>query len=181
MKTKFITLFILMSFAFIGCKNEKSVDSLEVIKPESIDTTFKVTLEVLAKKDDNFQVYYTEASSEIFTEEKSVWVAVKGMETSQKVVLSLPKDVVPALVRLDFGLNKEQGDIVLSEVDLDYLGNKFVAKGAVIGNYFRPLDPTKLDISTGIITATDKNGNRVEPVLYPHEIPLGEEILKLIK
>ena len=140
---------------------------------------FKLTLDVVVKKDDNLQVYYTQSDTENFTEEKSIWVPVKGSEDLQKVVFNFPAGVAPKLLRLDFGLNKQQEDIKFSEANMEYAGKKFTANGGMLGIYFRPLAPTVFDMKTGMLWAKDANGNRVEPVLYPHEAPLGRELAKL--
>jgi hypothetical protein len=182
MKTKFFSI-LFLAILVTACKKNDSPDAAlpKPIEEKPVEKNFKIILDVLVKKDDNFQVYYTQTATENFTEEKSIWVAVKGSEELQKVVFDLPAGVAPNLLRLDFGLNKDQQDIKFSEVNMEYAGKKFTANGGMIGNYFRPLEPTVLDIKTGMLWAKDKDGKRIEPVLYPHEVPLGREIAKLTK
>ena len=99
---------------------------------------------------------------------------------SQKVVFTLPEGALPTLFRFDFGLNKEQQDIKLESVEIEYFGKKFIVKGVEIANYFRPVDDTKVDFETGIIKPIVKDGIGIEPVLYPQEVPLEKELKKLI-
>ena len=178
MKSKIIL--IILTVFFIGCKNEST--KKEVSGEEKIvSDRFKVTLSVIVKKDDNFQIYYIENSSENFTEEKSIWVNVKGSEAPQKVVFELPKDYVPYILRFDFGLSDKQDDIILSDIEMNYFDKKLNFKGQEIANYFRPLEPTIIDFKTGTIKALFKDGKRIESVLHPQEILLAEQIKKITR
>ena len=183
MKNKIILGTVLAMTFFTSCKNENPTinpnDSQN--QQEVLNDYFIVTVDVIVKKDDDFQIYYTEKTSADFNEQESLWVKVKGSETSQKVVFNLPNDVVPSLFRLDFGLNKEQEDIKLNSVEVNYLGKKFLMNGPEqLSNYFRPEANTVIDLETDIIKAIVKDGIRVEPVLYPHEVPMERELKKLV-
>jgi hypothetical protein len=177
MKTKILYLVIVMSVFFLGCKNEEKT---EVINKETDIEKYTVSLNVIVKEDDDFQIYYTDKTSADFSEESSLWVKVKGSEISQKVVFTIPEGELPTLFRFDFGLNKEQKDIKLESVEIEYFGKKFIVKGKEIAIYFRPVDDTKVDFETGIIKPIVKNGMGVEPVLYPQEVPLEKELKKLV-
>jgi outer membrane lipoprotein-sorting protein len=177
MKTKLFSLATLILVAFSACKNEKRSTQAEL--EDSGEGIFTITLNVTVKKDDNFQVYFVDKTGEVFSEEKSVWQFVKGQETPQKVVLSLPKGVVPDLIRLDFGLSDNQEDIILSEVDLGYKGKTFEAKGPKISELFRPLPPAEIDFKTGVLKAIKKDGKRIESALHPQEATQGSAIDKL--
>jgi hypothetical protein len=180
MKTRIIAVFALLSTVFIGCKNEKSTDATpeQIEQQQAADEVFKVTLHAVVKQDDNFQVYYRNDDQE-FAEERSVWVAVAGKPEAQDIVFNMPEDVKPSLIRIDLGVNDKQEDITLYRVDLNYIGTKFTAEGGNLQNFFRPLDKTEIDFTTGVIKAKVENGKRVEPALYPHEVPLRAELDKL--
>ena len=181
MKTKFITLLVVFTTLLIGCKNEKSVDNLNVVTPELIDNTFKVTLNVIVKKNDDFSLFYTEDGSIDF-KGNPIWQNVKGSDNAQDVVFNLPENVIPTQLRLDFGMKKDQEDIILKSVKFEYLGKKFEVSGPNIAIYFTP-DVTKcnFDATTGTITAVIKDGVRQFPSLYPNELPVKTEIEKLVK
>lgn len=183
MKIKILLGIILASTLFVGCKNDKTADgekaTAEAPKEEAIEN-FRVTLNVVAKKGDDFQIYYIQNPSETFSEEKSLWFQLKGSDKPQDIVFNLPKDIVPSSVRLDFGLNKDQESITLNSVDMEFFDKKFSAKGIDLGKYFSPLEPTKIDFATGVMTAIDKTGKKVEPALQPQET-LNQEIGKLVK
>lgn len=182
MKTKFFIALVALTTFFTSCKNDKSVDSLEVVKPEVIVQTFKVILEVVVKKDDDFSLYYTTDGTTDFTKIIPIWLGVKGNENIQKVVYSLPEKILPTQLRLDFGMKQDQEDIVLKSVTLDYFGKKRTFIGPELGNFFRADDSKcSFDPTTGLIKAIDKDGKRLFPSLYPQESQLGPEISKLVK
>ncbi len=181
MKTKFITILLLVTTLF-SCKNESNGEKSgnDNAQPE-VTKNFKVSLNVLVKKDDNFQIYYTEKTSSDFNEKESVWVEVKGSENPQDVVFNIPENVLPTMFRLDFGVNDKQEDIQLNNVNIEYLGKSFKSEIPLLANYFRPLDSTQVDVKKGLIKATFKDGKRVEPAIYPHEEILKMELEKLFK
>lgn len=180
MKAKIVLVLALVSTFFIGCKNEKSVDSLEVVQQEVLDDKFKVTLDVIVKKDDNLSLYYTEDGSIDFSKIAPIWIGVKGSEGTQKVVFTFPKEVKPTQLRIDFGMNEEQPDIVLENVTLEYMGQSRVIGRPELVSFFRADDSKcTFDHVTGVIKALIKDGKRQYPSLYPHETILSPEIDKL--
>lgn len=182
MKTNFIAILLLVTTLF-GCKNDSNNEKSNVENNQTeVSKNFKITLNVVVKKDDNFQVYYTEKSSNDFNEKESVWVEVKGSENAQDVVFNIPEDVIPTMFRLDFGVNEKQEDIKLNGVNIEYLGKSFKSEIPLLANYFRAAEAsTLIDFKTGIIKAIVKDGKRQEPALYPHETVLQPEIEKLVK
>lgn len=184
MKTKFVSALILLTVLFSGCKNEKSVDDLKVVIPEVVDNTFKVVIDVIVKKDDDFALYYTEDGTINFYNIEPVWQGVKGSENSQQVTFIVPEDVSPTEVRLDFGLKNEQEDIILKNFTISYKGKTFNASGADIFKYFvADENQCTADPATGTIKAKVKDGKRLTPSLYPSEGggPLGKQIELLFK
>ena len=182
MKTKFIAALVLLTVFMSGCKDEKSVDNLDIVKPEVIDNAFKVTLDVIVKENDDFSLFYTEDGSTDFTRIKPIWISVKGSEASQKVTYSLPEDVIPTQLRLDFGINKNQKDIVLNSVTMSYKGKTKTIGCPNLVSFFRADDSKcTFDHVTGKIVAKMIDGNRQYPSLYPHETVLQPEIEKLVK
>ena len=179
MKTKVFLILLCISMFFISCKNETS--KTKEPEQELANDFFKVTLDVKVKKTDDFQIYYIENADENFSEEKSIWINVKGSENQQKVVFDLPKDIVPHLIRLDFGLSDTQEDITLYSIEMNYFGKKFLINKNMFETYFRPLAQTQFDFNTGVLKPTFKDGKRVESVLHPHEVILAPEIDKLTK
>jgi len=182
MRTKFFILAIVLAGIFSSCKNEKSVDSLEVVQPEVVDNAFKVTLNVTVKKDDTFSLYYTEDGSTDFTKSPPLWMVVKGNASQQDVVFSLPQDVIPTQLRLDFGMNKDQEPIVINSFQMNYFKNEFKIPGNQFFIYFDPdITKTIFDKTTATVSAVIKDGVRQSPSFYPNANPLGNEIKKIVR
>lgn len=179
MKARVFLIIATILTVFNSCKNEPKAE--EDLTTKAVVDVFKATLNVKVLKDDTFQMYYTEKADENFSEEKSIWVNIKGSEIQQNIVFNLPEDVVPFLVRFDFGLSDAQEDIVLSSIEMDYFGKKFLINQSLMAIYFRPLEQTQFDFSTGILKPTFKDGKRVESVLHPHEAVLSPEIAKIVQ
>jgi hypothetical protein len=181
MKTRIILSVLLVAIFFTGCKDEKSVDNLEVVTPEVVDESFKVTINATVKKDDTFSLYYTEDGSTDFKLEP-LWLAFKGNNAPQDIVFSLPKDVLPTQIRLDFGITKDQEPIVINSFKMSYYKKEFQIPGNQFFIYFDPdLSKTVFDKNTATVTAVVKDGARQSPSFYPNTKPLGDEINKLVK
>ena len=183
MKAKNLVVVFLTVLGVVSCKDDKKTEDA-VTTPEApkVEKGFSVGFGVIAKKDDNFHLYYTEDGSINFTEEKSLWYPLKGSDTEQEVSFVLPEDVIPTNFRVDlgYGVNKEQSDIVLRKFKMDYFGKSFEAKDSLIFNYFYPnKDNTILDKANATLKRIKQDQNTA-PSLYPHTT-LIEEINKLVK
>jgi hypothetical protein len=183
MKFKNLFLLLFLTITAISCKEEGkdkegSAQGQEEIAPAS--NAFKVTLNMVTKKNDDFCLLYTEDGSLNF--EKGVWKVIKGSESDQLVEFYLPNDEFPTQLRLDLGRNPEQDDILIKSIKFEYLGNTRELKGAEIGVFFRA-DANKctFDPVTGLVKALVKDGKKETPSLYPHESVFAAELPKLAK
>lgn len=182
MKTRIILSILLVTVFFTGCKNDKSIDSLEVVKPEVVDNSFKVILKVIVKKDDDFALFYTEDGTINFFDVKPIWQGVKGSENEQEVTFLLPEGVYPTQFRFDLGLKKDQDDIIMKGVKMIYKGKTFEAYGPKFFQYFRADENLcTADVATGTLKAIVKDGKIKTACLYPQQDILGPELIKLAK
>ncbi|MEY2693400.1 MAG: hypothetical protein RIT03_1791 [Bacteroidota bacterium] len=181
MKTRVILASLFVSMALFSCKKEVKEEAAEAVVVDDTKDLFKVSLDLLLKKNDTLHLYYTEDGSINFTEESSVWLPVSGKETNQEVTFMLPKDVYPTELRMDFGVNGQQDDVLLNKVKLDYMDKSFVISDSLIYNYFR------IDENVTVMDPKTKGLRRKDPKqrngasLYPHEVALKAEIDKLAK
>ena len=182
MKTRVILASLFLSMALFSCKKEVKTEAAEAIVVDETKDLFKVSLDLVVKKNDTLHLYYTEDGSINFSEESSIWLPVTGKEANQEVTFMLPKDVFPTQFRLDLGVNQAQEDIVFKTISFNYLDKKFASTGADVANYFIP-DQSKcsFDIATGTIKATKDNGTRLSPSFYPNELRIKAELEKLAK
>jgi hypothetical protein len=182
MKNKFLLLLISCFFTILfSCKNETPIDDLEVVSPKVATvnlSNFKVTLNVVVKKDDDFALFYTTDGSTDF-KIAPIWHAVKGSSDAQEIKYELPQNILPTQLRMDFGLKQNQEDILLKSVLLEYKDKKREITGAELAVFFRP-DVSKCSFDGSMIKAIVKGGVKESPSLYPQESLLGPELKKLV-
>jgi len=178
MKTNSIIAVFLLVLVLVSCKKEQTTaPNLEQIN----QNLFKVTLDLNIKENDTLHLYYTEDGSINFNEENSIWQSILGKPESQPLTFSFPENTIPTELRLDFGVNVANKEILINGVKLEYNNKTFEAKGADVFKFFR-LDEnvTLQDVKTkGLKRKDPKRRNGAS--LYPLEIPLKTEIDKLVK
>lgn len=179
MKFKILFLVLLSTIITVSCKNENNNQKEQSQEAQAIPDAFRVTLDVVAKKNDDFCLLYTEDGSINFKE--GVWQAIKGSNNSQKVVFTLPENVKPTQLRIDFGMNKEQEEIILNSFTMEYIGKSRTIGCPELVAFFRADDSKcSFDHVTGIIKPVLKDGVRQNPSLYPHESNMMPAIQKIL-
>jgi hypothetical protein len=174
MRHKF--LIILTFFIAISCKENSTSSENE---PQNQANLFKVTVNAIVKKNDDFCLLYTEDNSLNFND--GIWKEVKGSENLQPVEFYFPNEVFPSQLRMDLGKNSEQEDITIKSIKFEYLGNVREIRGPEIGVFFRADDSKcTFDSATGTIKALSKDGKK-SASLYPNETILAQELPKLAK
>lgn len=174
---------LVLVFSFLvlfSCKNQTSNDPANSVKEED-SPSFKVTVNLIVKKDDDFCLLFTEDGSINF-KDKAVWKKVIGSENQQSVEFWLPKDAYPSQLRLDFGINSEQEEIIIKSIKMEYGKNVRELKGVEINAFFRADDSKcTYESKTGTIKPLTKDGKKQNCSLYPHESIQAIEIPKLAK
>jgi hypothetical protein len=176
MKAKLLIVLTILFMTIVSCKNEAKV---EEVKEKKIET-FDVTLNMIVKQDDNFQIFYTDYSTPSFDEKKSFWIPVKGSENAQDIVFRLPEDEIPTNIRLDLGNNPRQLPMKLNNFKMSFFGKSYELKDTLITKNFVIGDQLKYDKSTSTLTPNQGTASIYDPILYPQD-NLKEEIEKLIK
>ncbi|MGV3697709.1 hypothetical protein [Flavobacterium sp.] len=183
MKYKILGL-ALLAVVFTSCKNEprgnKQDAGQEPAAAVVSNDFFRVTLDVVAKKDDSFHVFYTDDGTMNFSEDRSIWNEFKGSEESQKLVFDLPKGKKPTHLRIDYGLNKDQGEVKINSLEISYKEKSKVIPGSDYFKYFRPnLDNTVVNVGEQTVKALNAPGKEFAgPSTYPLE-NLPAELKKL--
>lgn len=177
MKTKFLIITTILSIVFTSCKKEADEKKEEAATPKvEKNDNFTVEMSVIADKDDNFAVYYTEDNTINFTGEKALWTGVKGQAESQKIVFDFKDAIVPTDIRFDFGLEKTQGDVILENFKCSFYGKNFEAKGADFYKYFienKDVE-SQIDATKGTITFKKAKGEFKTPFFYPQQALLDQ-------
>lgn len=181
MKTKFFITSILLVTIILSCKkDEKSTEKTNIEETNKKNEFFSINLKLKFPLDDSFVAYYTEDNTINFDENKAVWLEVKGSNDFQDITYNFREEVIPTHIRLDFGINKDQKEVIVEKLKMDYYGNAFEIKGSDFLNYFNKNDliETEIDQANGTIKFIQKP-NTFNPMLfYPNE-KLVEEIQKI--
>lgn len=174
MKLNKIITGLLILTSLISCKEEKE---------KSEPKFFTVTLNVTAKNDDGFQVFYKEVNDDTkpFEEANAINVVFKGSDKPQDLVFTLPADVFPTNFRIDVGNNKETKEIIVNNFKMSYNNKNFEAKGSAFFNYFSPDEKlAKVDVPGSKILPITTESGYYDPMVYSNDL-LESEIVKLSK
>lgn len=171
---RIVGIAVLFLMAMTGCKNEKTEDGAAAPKEETLNH-FRVILDVVAKKDDTFSLFYTTDGSTDFSKIPVIWKDLKGSDNTQQVTFDLPDGATPTQLRLDFGVKKEQEPVAFKKITIQYHEKTFSAEGANVFKYFRTTDDSTVDVATGTLTAKVINGEKKSISLYPSD-PLATEL-----
>jgi hypothetical protein len=173
-----------LGITLFSCKNDAKEESSEAkaATEEVKKNQLIITMNVLVLKDDSFQVYYRDTDSQDpFDEKKSQYAVFKGSPTAQDIVFALPEDELPSYFRFDYGINKEQSEIVINSVKIDYLGKSFVINNNEIANYISFNEGTlKFNKEKGSITPTISKDGNYDPMSFTG-VGLHDKIQELIK
>lgn len=155
MKRKATSFFwqIIILIIFSSCANEKKGNITEPAKVDN-NSFFSLKLRAIVKKDDLFELFYVQGENEIFSANYFVSTKVEGSELEQDIIFRIPLGDYPYNIKLDFGTNKEQGEVIILECILDYSKRKYRINGKELNKYFNfseisqvPQDSTKYNIS----------------------------------
>ena len=121
---------------------EKLIETLfrKVEIQGNVKDYFEVSLNFLAEKDDNFQLFYSEDYFGDYSEEQSVSAGFLGTKKHQSLTFKLPKDIFPSRYRLDIGSNKEQKLIKIRSLTIRYDRNEIFIPENEINKYLIPND-----------------------------------------
>jgi len=182
MKTKLFFVSLILFVTFTSCKKEANKDDVKPAEVEVKNNNFQITLSAIVKVDDNFQLYYSQDAYEVpYKEEQSVWTAVKGNDNSQDIVFNLPEDVIPNYIRIDFGTNEAQKEIVIKNFKMKYYSKSFECKDSLFFNYFIPNDCVKIvDKKNSVVENFKTKEGKYDPLFYS-EKALYDQIQIIVK
>lgn len=184
MKVKKLVFGLFLAVVTVACKSDKESKGEDKKDSTELAPTYDVSFNLVVPKDDTFQLFYTEDGSIVFGDDRSVRSIIKGSDAAQEVIFKLPQDVLPTNIRLDFGDNPEQGNIVVKSMKLSYMNNSFqkaFGPNEQITHYFYPQETQiKVNEATSTIELLKPKGQAHDPLMWSNEL-LSEEIVKLYK
>ena len=150
-KTCFVTVILL----FFNCENNNSTNQLVL------------NIDAVIQKTDSINVYYTKTKDINFTDKQSFWIKVAGNKKNQNIQIIFPDSIQPKQIRLDFGRNISQSDVVLNKMDFAYKNKNFSVKGKEIFYIFR-VDENNTTVDKLYGSIKRKNPKQENgPSLYP--------------
>ncbi len=148
-------IFIVFLLLFLNCDNNNSTNQLVL------------NIDAVIQKSDSINVYYTMTKDINFTDTQSFLKKVNGNKKNQKIQIVFPDSIQPKQIRLDFGRNIKQPDIVINKISISYKKKSITLQAKEIFYTFRIDESnTVFDKLTGSIRRKDPkqlNG----PSLYP--------------
>jgi hypothetical protein len=140
---------------FFNCENNNSTNQLVL------------NIDAVIQKTDSINVYYTKTKDIDFTDKQSFWIKVAGNKKNQNIQIIFPDSILPKQIRLDFGRNISQNDVVLNKFDFTYKNKNFSVKGKEIFYIFRE-DQNNTIVDKSIGSINRKNPKQINGAsLYP--------------
>ncbi len=169
MKSKLFVLVAILGISISSCKNEEKQTQEVEVADANAKQNFNVEIDATTTVKDDFAVYFTEDGTNNFTGDQTAWRGISGSGSNEKLVFELSEENIPTLIRLDFGMNKEQGDIVIKNIKMDYYGNDFSFQGSDFFTYFIKTDEfqTEVNPSDGTMTILKGKEGFKTPYFYP--------------
>jgi len=157
-------LAILVLGFFSNCKwiNERN-KSGSVLQDQII-----VEVYLTVPEDDLFELYYRNENQE-YSSDNRIETEVSGSQQTQKVRFILNQQTFPSHIRLDLGVNREQGPMALDRIVLSYNETSEVLGKSEIKKYFR--SNRYLDFDFELMTVSPKEvDDKYDPYLDSNNI-----------
>jgi hypothetical protein len=168
MKNTFVILLAIISFS---CKNnEKKEVKLDEANEIITETpALKVIINATVLVDDVFEVYFYQQGDEKFKSNDFINASIVGSPNPQEIVFTLPENVYPERLRLDFGKNRKQKEIELYSVQLFYGWKAYTFSKEELRNDLKPSKFIDYNMETMTIR-TKEVDNRYDPYFYTMKV-----------
>ncbi|MGB6151702.1 MAG: hypothetical protein WBG48_06895 [Pricia sp.] len=151
-----------MGLLIFSCKGDgKTLD-----KKYEDKLVVELTMEI--PKDDQFELYYR-GKEEKFDSKKRIRIEVKGSKELQKLEYIFDILEFPTHIRLDFGQNEEQAEMILDNLAFRYNDGIHNFTEEELKKFFRPNDGLKIDYENMTIQTAAVNGKYI-PYLNSFDI-----------
>lgn len=172
-------MLLITCLTVLSCK-DKEAEATKTEEKKEPTNVFSITVDMVVKKDDSFQIYYMEDVNAEVNPSNYVDVPVKGSEQPQTIVFNLPEDVIPANIRFDLGGNKEQDPIKINSFKMSYLGKNFEALNEKFDFFFGYNPQVTFDKTTSTATMKAEPNEGYDPICIAKS-SLQDEIKKLVQ
>ncbi len=119
-------------------KKELKAPQVRNIKSsKNIKESFQVILNTLVKKNDNFQLFYSNSSSS-FSEKQSINKSVLGKKHYQIIEYNISENIFPNKIRIDIGSNRKQNSIKIESIVFRYKTKEIFIPENLIPKFIKP-------------------------------------------
>jgi hypothetical protein len=171
MKLRSVFIGIICLSAFTACKLEKRY-KLSPLPPQYAETkgTGKVTviLKAVVTQDDTFQLFYTQDGSQNYSQDLSLFAQVKASDKAQDIIFNFPDEALPSALRIDFGENKNQEEIIIENLDVKYYDKTLTISAADFVTYYQPNEILKREGNTTVVTPKVIDDN-YDPMIFSND------------
>jgi len=161
-------ILFLGALILVSSCNQSEKSKIEGLEKKN-ELQIKIVINAKVLVDDVFEVYYYEPGQEGFHPQDFVSSKVKGSMDYQDIEFDLPEKTYPERLRLDFGKNINQKQIILSSVKFSYGEKEYSYGKNEIINDFKPSKYLILDNETLTLTPNEID-NKYDPYLYSKRI-----------
>jgi hypothetical protein len=169
---------VLMSLFLFSCGNKQDSTENNDLNENLVvvDKPFTVTVNLVAEKDDTFQVYFNEDGLDNYEALDAVTLSFTGSKNSQDLVFNFPEEVSPMALRFDIGANKDLNQVVINSFKIEYKQKVIEIKGVDFSKYFTPNPQVKYDSSKSTANIEIDETVLYDPIFLP-----TPELKKLIQ
>ena len=158
---------IFLLFLSFSCKTENKT---KVINESTLSgTQIEVVINAKVLVNDVFEVYYYEAGQKTFQPKDFVYKEVIGDSAFQDIIFNLPQSTYPERLRLDFGKNANQEEIILNSISLSYNSKVYRFSDEEIENEFKPSKYMNFDPDTYKLKTIMIDG-KYDPYFYTNKV-----------
>lgn len=133
-------------------KNNSNAESNNQIKEEpKLESVFKINFNMVIQNDDTIEVFYLDFEDTSYSYKTKVTKKVTGSSKAQDIEVLLPKEIFPYSLRIDFGLNRSEEDVVLNSVTMTYEDFNMVLTAEEFHAFFMPNKYINYIKETGVV------------------------------
>ena len=122
---------------------------------------YQVIINVVAKKNDTFQLLYTLKPKTSFIPNKIISNTFKGTNKFQKVKFNFPQDLIPYNYRIDVGSNREQKSLKIKSISFRFKENEVYIPRHLIPKFFKQNEYISFNEKENTYNLSTKKNNNI--------------------
>lgn len=168
---------LLERIQFAGKKSERLLSEpikRKIIRKAGVGNNFKISLNVRIQQDDNFQIFYQNEATDVFSEKQSLTKKIIGNVEFQNIEYQLPGEKLPNTLRIDVGTNRSQNTLNFKSITFRYKDNEIYIPEHLIPKHLIPNQFITYDDKNAVYKLQTTNNN------YNPYFTFSENLIKLL-